>query len=454
VVRTASCPVCVYSPRGIGGITFNQIRVKMKYLKISNAGELDIRIIALMGGTTKADDSYKIGNFGTGLKYTMAFLFREGIDFHIFSGKKEVNIELERETIGAIDFDIICINGHRTSITTQMGNDWEAWMIVRELYSNALDEGDANYTVSDVIEGVEGSTSIYLEFTAQIMEVLNNWNDYFIVGAEPFYEEGNLKMFPQSGKLKIYKQGILVYTDAMDSLFNYDILDANINELREYKGAAEGDVVRALKSINDTKVIQYFLENVNDKHFEAQVDWDWYYNNFSKGWKEALNGVKIIHQKAKDDIEARGIEIDTAANVTVPAKLYKGLTQQFEGIGALRVSKAVNEFFEIYNETLQDKVTKAQKMLEDTGYYIDPELKFIYGIFGDKNVLAKIDIDTKLIYISEKHLDTDMFSICTMLVEENEHYKTGFNDHTREFQQHFIDMYVNNMFEGSNISVI
>lgn len=35
----------------------------MKYLKIQNKGLLDIRLVALMGGTTKADNQYKIGQF-------------------------------------------------------------------------------------------------------------------------------------------------------------------------------------------------------------------------------------------------------------------------------------------------------------------------------------------------------------------------------------------------------
>jgi hypothetical protein len=64
----------------------------MKYLKIQNNGELDIRLVALMGGTTKANDLYKIGQFGTGLKYTLAYLFRNNIDFKILSGANKVDV--------------------------------------------------------------------------------------------------------------------------------------------------------------------------------------------------------------------------------------------------------------------------------------------------------------------------------------------------------------------------
>ncbi len=134
----------------------------MKYLKIENKGNLDIRLIALMGGTTKENDVHKIGHFGTGLKYTLAYLFRNKIDFKIFVDGKPVLLTLDHETIGSETFDILCINGHRTSITTKMGKDWKAWMIIRELYSNALDEGSANYEITESIIPTQNTTQFYI----------------------------------------------------------------------------------------------------------------------------------------------------------------------------------------------------------------------------------------------------------------------------------------------------
>src|SRR6185312_2743617 len=152
----------------------------MKYLKIQNDGELDIRLVALMGGTTKSKDKFKIGQFGTGLKYTLAFLFRNNIDFKIMVGTEEVKISLEKELIKDEVFEIICINGNRTSITTKMGEDWFAWMIVRELWCNALDEGGAIREETEIIEGEAGKTTFYIQIDMQIANVLKEWDKYFI----------------------------------------------------------------------------------------------------------------------------------------------------------------------------------------------------------------------------------------------------------------------------------
>lgn len=426
-----------------------------KYLKIQNKGELDIRLIALMGGTTKTNDKYKIGQFGTGLKYTLAYLFRNKIDFKIFIGNQEIKIHTEKEMIAGQCFEIICINGQRTSITSLMGSDWTAWMIIREVYTNALDEGEANYEITDKIIGKIDTTTFYFEMKPEIMEVYNNWHHYFIIGCEPYYQDENVKIFPQKGKLTIYKQGILIHQEEMDSLFNYDFLNCPLNELREYKGFLEYDIYKTICNINDPKVIQYFIENVTDKLWEGnRIDYDYTWSeSFNETWRELLKNTKIIHQKAKDNLLARGVKIDEAANITVPEKVYKGLTKHFEGIGALRVSKEINDFYEIYNDALHDRIKQAQKLLEEAGYYIEPELTYVYGIFGDKTILAKIYTDEKKIYLSEKHLDRDLFSICCTLVEENEHYKTGLSDETREFQQHFINLYTNQIIEKQKVDL-
>lgn len=410
-----------------------------------------------MGGTTKRDNSELIGNFGTGLKYSIAYLLRNDICFKVFIGTEEVNISTITETISSIDFNIVTINGEKTSITDSMGVDWEPWMIVRELYSNALDEGGAKYQSIDEsnVCGINGKTTIFIELTPEFMEVFNSWEDYFIVGKEPFYEDDNVKIYPQSGGLKIYKQGILIHQLKQESLFNYDFKKAELNELREYKGYLEYDVYNAITQLKDEKSIQYFIENLNDDLYESTVDYNYSWSKgFNDVWEKVIGGSKIIHQEAKTNLNARGIEVDEAATIVVPKKLYRGLSKKFPSVGALRVSKEINDFYEIYHEGLHDKIKKAQSLLENAGYFIDPELKFIYGVFGDKTVLAKVDLDSKTIYISEKHLDTDLFSVMTMLVEENEHYKTGFQDHTRQFQQHFINLYVNSICEKSSIDLI
>jgi len=60
----------------------------MKYLKIQSKGEIETEALSLMGASTKKEDFNTIGKYGSGGKYSISSLIRNGIDFKIFSGEK------------------------------------------------------------------------------------------------------------------------------------------------------------------------------------------------------------------------------------------------------------------------------------------------------------------------------------------------------------------------------
>lgn len=424
----------------------------MKYLKIKNNGVLDIRLVALMGGTTKSNDEFKIGQFGTGLKYTLAYLTRNNVDFHIFAGKDKVKIDVETEIIRNEDFNIICINGNRTSITDRMGKEWSAWMIIRELWCNALDEGGAQREVTESLTFEEGSTCFYIQITPEFKEVIDNWTNYFVHDITPVFSNTNVAIYPGGQTLRIYKNGVLIKEDVTKrSVFCYDMKNVQINELREYNGSLSQPMWECLRQA-DGKTISYFMETVQESHFESKADWDWF-SSFEKQWKETIGSAKLIHKEALDAIKNRGLEIDHSSVICLPKPIYTALTKQFSGIGALRVADKVNEFYETFSSDADKKIKEALVILEEAGYNFSPELKFIYGVFGDKTVWAKISLDKKEVLISENIADKSLFDVVTTLVEENEHFKTGFLDNSREFQQHFIDLYVNKLLKLAKIEL-
>jgi hypothetical protein len=428
----------------------------MRYLKIKNDGELDIRLVALMGGTTKSNDQYKIGQFGSGLKYTLAFLIRNNLSFKIFSGIQEVNIYTEKETIRGEEFEIICINGQRTSITTRMGEDWLAWMIVRELWCNALDEGGALWEQTDSFTCESGSTIFYIQVDKQISDVIKDWNKYFIHNQEPISvsSDGIYKIYPPSECLRLYKHGVLIYENTeYKSVFSYDNAVADINELREFKGSPASVITYSLRSANE-KAATIFLETVKEIHYEGNdMDYEWYVSKWSDSWKKVIGTGKLIYQKIIDDSRARGNDIDELGLIIVPKNVFKALTKQFEGIGALRVSSKIGEFYEAHNTEAEGKIKQGLTILEHCGYVMHPELKFVYGFFEDKTVLAKVCLDKREVYVSNTFVQKPLFCLVSMLIEENEHFNTGMNDHTREFQQHFIDLYTRQLLAKHEIQV-
>lgn len=423
----------------------------MKYLKISNNGLLDIRLVALMGGTTKANDKFKIGQFGTGLKYTLAFLYRNNLDFKIFVGEDEVKLHLEQEEIRGEIFEIICINGQRTSITTKMGEDWSAWMIIRELWCNALDEGGAVKEVTSDTIGEPGKTSFYIQMDIQVESVLREWNKYFIHDQQPIFENDTYKIYPAGNHLCLYKRGVLIHENKEKSVFSYDIGDAEINELREFKGYTAREITHAMVGANE-KAVEYLLENISENHFEASMDWDWF-RSFSKTWTEVIGDAKIITKETLYQIEARGTYPDRSKLLILPKQLYTVLSKQFDNISAVYIASNGNSFYETYSEECESKIKQGLTILESCEYPMHPELKFIYGFFEDKRIQAQVDIKEKVVRISNALIQQPLFTIVAMLIEENEHFNTGLSDETRAFQQHFINLYTRQLLAKNEIEI-
>jgi hypothetical protein len=425
----------------------------MKYLRIANDGILDIRLVALMGGTTKANDVFKIGQFGTGLKYTLAFLFRNNLHFRIFAGMDEISISLDEEVIRDEKFEIICINGHRTSITTRMGADWQAWMIIRELWSNALDEGGADRYVTSQIAGQEGKTVFYIQVDKQIQEVLDQWDKYFIHGIQPWFENSSYAIYPGGDSRRLYKNGILIQEEEKTkTMFAYDIKYAKLNELREFKGSPEYEITTALLNANQ-RVVEYLLENVTEDYYEGNnLSFDWWHIKFNETWERVIGNAKIIHPKALQNLKDAGAEIPNNLLV-VPEPLYKALSKQFERMSALRVADKIGEFFEDHSPEAEKKLKQGLVILEACGYHVHPELSFVFGYFGDKKILAKVSMNEKRVYISNTVLRASLHAIVDCLLEESEHFNTGMSDCSREFQQHWINLYARELLAKNKIEV-
>jgi hypothetical protein len=430
----------------------------MKYLKIQNNGELDIRLVALMGGTTKSGDRFKIGQFGTGLKYTLAYLFRNNIDFKIFSGEEPINISTEKENIKGADFEIICIEGHRTSITTSMGQQWDAWMIIRELWCNALDEGgNTKEIVGDeaLLSGVTGTTSFYIQLTPDIRSVLDNWKSYFIHHFEPIWENESYAIYPNrsDGKLKLYKNGVLIYQHPnTKSLFLYDIKRADINELREFRGVTSYEVFKALAQPNQ-EVVSYFLQNVNEEHYEgSELEYDWF-TSFANVWRDTIGNNRIANSGDYEYYKDRGVDIDFSNVIQLPKRVYKALIKSFEGIGAMVMSDAKIEFFQIPDTRMTAKVNDCLALLADCGYTYDATIKFQVGAFREITRLSGASINSNLVMIADVCNDLPNEKMCAILVEEIEYLKVKAEKSVKEYRNHFINLYTRQLLATNAIEI-
>ena len=111
----------------------------MSKLYFCNSGEFNPTAMLTFGVSAKEKEN-SIGKFGTGFKYAVAVILREGGSIKVKSFDKEYIFTTKKETIRGKEFDVVYMNDQNAGFTTHFGTNWEPWMAFRELYCNMLDE--------------------------------------------------------------------------------------------------------------------------------------------------------------------------------------------------------------------------------------------------------------------------------------------------------------------------
>lgn len=423
------------------------------YLKIQSKGEIETNAFTLIGASSKRNDETKIGYFGSGLKYSISALLRNDISFKVYQGEKEIIFDLKRVSLREEEHTMILVNGSETSLTTGMGGkDWDIpFAPIREIYSNALDE-DEDATIDDVkteLYGVSGFTTFYIEMTEDVKHFYENIELYFCSkNPNVLYSGADGSIYPKSkdGGLRVFRKGILCHSDSNDkSLFTYNLTDINITESRTMKSMNEVIVYSAhlLKSCKDINIITQILrglEGGNSGYFEHRVYWE-ASEKFSDEWLEVCKNYKFVPIELLSFLTGS----DTSKRMKLPIKLLENLKKQFPDLDVLGISKNNKNGIVFVkddspSEILIDKVIDGLSVLRQTRYkhrLSEPIIE--YGSFTRDNVLGMASEGKILLSVK---LDTyDVPAIAKIIIEENEHNKSGFGDRTREFQDHLFNLY-------------
>lgn len=430
------------------------------YILIQNEGEIEINSFELIGASTKRDDNTKIGFFGSGLKYSIAYMMRNKIDFKIFSGETEIIFSCKEEVFRGQIFERICINGNPTSYTTTMGATWtEDWFILRELYCNALDESSCQMVKSTSdLNAVSGKTRIYVEATESLRKVVDNWDVYFtdertkLLTEENVYTtylgEDNLRQNVDIyDKIvgSIYRKGIKVGEDS-EMVYDYGFTSVTINEDRTAKslGALSYCFTDLMSKFPSENYVCNILRTINSREYKSLQNTK-ANSKFSDKWIEfSKNYLLVIEEqcgKYSDEISKSRKEV-----FLIPRYFAKQIKQNYEEFQILGLGKSVDNIgFNVVEVTpkMNYLMNAVSADLKEMKYDIPYDITIVK--FEDSAILGKADIKEKLIYLSDAVFDMGKREIAMTIMEEVEHINSGKQDETRAFQNHLISSWLKTM---------
>lgn len=238
-----------------------------------NPGEIDMRAVTLFGVSAKESDS-PIGYFGTGLKYAIAVILREGGELTIQSGIREYKFRVVDDSMRGKEFQSIeMYRGQLTQsmpFTTHLGTNWELWQAFRELYCNALDEGGE--VVLGPVEIGEGQTCITVEGLPKFTDLFYTRETIVMQNYKVLQHLAGVEVIDQPSQ-HIYYRGVRVEELQREARYTYNFTAAcTLTEDRTFKYSFEsrGYLARGLLICEDEQFLRNWLQ-CEREGFEALV---------------------------------------------------------------------------------------------------------------------------------------------------------------------------------------
>lgn len=442
------------------------------YILIQNDGEIESNSFELIGASTKRDEKGKIGFFGSGLKYSIAYMMRHGIDFKIFSGMNEMRFSTKPEILKDKSFERICINGTPTSYTTTMGPTWtEDWFVLREIYCNALDEGSCTLVPeTNIVQPSEGKTRIYIELTPSLKKVALNWDSYFSIDRTPIMQSSELytyyigqsdggteqkvTIFSKTDGV-LYRRGIRVY-DNKELLFDYGLNYVDINEDRTAKhGSSMSYVIRNLMAVFPS---EQYVKTVLGTSLEEKQPYEYYALNgsdvqedFSQKWISfSEENMLVVREKSgryTNEINSTHKEV-----FLIPSLFARALKKKLPActiLGMTNVSGNLSYHDMDTTPKMDFLLKEVIGALGEMKYQTSFPIKVVE--FDKPEILGHADMKTKTILLASSTFDKGRREIALTIMEETEHLISQKPDESREFEAHILSQWLKSMEESNAI---
>ena len=376
-----------------------------------NDGEIDVAAITTFGASNK--DDTKIGYFGTGLKYAVAILLREGHGVTLMRGATPYVFATEATSISGKMFDVVTMNGEPLGFTTELGKNWELWQAYRELYCNAIDEHGG--ATAEPVEPRVGATLVIVTGDA-LVKIHANREHYFLFSKIPLFLSRYAE--PHHGSGPIYYRGIQAMEPGKPTLYKWNVqhsLTLSENRTVQSEWEAHWAVTRAVINSTDRAVIENVL-TCSEDYYESRLQFD----SLTISDREHAVFVSVVKERAA--------MLDHRLNRSALAACKASLAELID-------ARAI-----VLDEHQAATLRHAVDFCRTLGYPVDQFPIVVADRLGDAGVLG-FAANGK-IYLSTETFTRGARCVAGTLLEEYWHLSMALRDETRQFQNHLIETIV------------
>lgn len=341
-----------------------------------NEGLIDLRALKTFGVSAK-DNPSAIGYFGTGLKYALAILLREGCQVVLYRGKRRYVFAEKPTKIRNEKFGIVTMNGEELGFTTALGKDWDLWQAFRELWCNTMDE--KGIVAKHKSSGLSGHTTINVVGEA-FEKVYDERGTIILIDKPDLHLDGVEIRFQPSEY--IYYRGIRVQKLQQASVVTYNMTrNISLTEDRTVKYSWEplNIIKNAIVRCTDMDFITKVL-TAGEGTYEIKLDFE-----------DLSHPPGPMFMEAADDLRGKHHVNESAMRICREAQrreMEEHHSQELEGVPATQLARAKQFCADVglpldnYSVIVVDGLEGTDKWIcEDRKIFLTPEL-FVEGTYA------------------------------------------------------------------------
>lgn len=200
-------------------------------LEFYTEAALPIEAFTVMGMSAKPNSKNPIGQFGTGLKLSVAATLRMGGTFRMWIDGVEYEFYTKGREFRGVEQQQVMVRRRKGILsrwsyvslpfTLNYGRNLEAWQVYRELESNTRDEGGSSGWAENPSEDVQKKGTLIRVSCAGLEEAAEKGGVFMGNGLPLAWESAEFRVYDHPSE-HVYYRGVRVFTLKYPSRFTYD----------------------------------------------------------------------------------------------------------------------------------------------------------------------------------------------------------------------------------------
>lgn len=376
-----------------------------------NQGLIDVAAITTMGVSVKAEGA--IGYFGTGLKFAIATVLREGGEVTIWRGSEKLEFGKAETMIRGEAFELVTMNGEALGFTTQLGRDWKPWMAFREFATNCRDEGGTSFKPGHAPPGCFSAKDGHTVIMVEGLDAVWDQRGTILLQSEPLAENEVMEVHPGVSRYVFYR-GVRIFEPPLPLAFTYNLLEhLDLTEDRTARSwyLVETQLERGIARLGDKAILRRIL-TAGPLFMEHNMD------------VHAYGTPQQVFLEM-----ARELTLGGAAEHTLNPKVAE--RTRAEAAKSMEPGTSVQ-----LTDPQQRMLERAQDMLAGGGFNVREFPTVICQTLGPG--IHGLALDGK-IYVSLLPFQKGTREVAATLLEEFSHLKSGHGDETLQLQHWLFD---------------